>query len=431
MTKKSPAASTEAEVQELESNHNVDVIPKKAQRRLIIWLGLIAFASFAAMGGIPGVVLPVQIQGIDPANKETILGTITATGAIVGVFLNPLWGAISDRTRSKLGRRAPVILYGVALTIAGVAFMASATAIWQLFVGMILLQMGLASSQSPIVAMLPDRLPARVRGLAASVLGFGIMVGAVVGQVVGARLAQDHVALAYWGGTIFMLLVLAGFLWLNPDKSSKDLELSPFRLDTFLRSYWVNPIKYPDFGYAFWSRGLTVLGYAALNTFMIYTLQDYVGLSETDALVTVPKLVLTGLAGMVIAIVISGWLSDKLGVRRPFVLAAAVIAGVAGLFPFFIPTINGMTLWAFFAGLGYGCFVAVDNALITQVLPKSGDSAKDIGVAFTASGGAEAIGPLLAALVVVQFGGYKPLFIVAMIASLLGGILVMRIKSVE
>src|SRR5690242_14591322 len=49
-------------------------------------------------------LLPEQIQAIDPAHKETMLGWVTGLGALAAVVINPLAGALSDRTRLRFGR---------------------------------------------------------------------------------------------------------------------------------------------------------------------------------------------------------------------------------------------------------------------------------------------------------------------------------------
>jgi len=82
-------------------------------------------------------------------------------------------------------------------------------------------------------------------------------------------------------------------------------------------------------------------------------------------------------------------------------------------------------------GLGYGCFMAVDQALATQVLPDSHSRGKDLGIMNIATAVPQAFAPLLGAFVVAAVGGFTGLFICSAIAATLGGLAILPIKSVR
>ena len=79
--------------------------------------------------------------------------------------------------------------------------------------------------------------------------------------------------------------------------------------------------------------------------------------------------------------------------------------------------------------VGFGAYLAVDQALITQVLPAAADRAKDLGVINIAIVCPSALGALLAAPL-VSLGGYPTLFAATAVIGFLGSVLVWRIKSV-
>jgi MFS family permease len=81
-------------------------------------------------------------------------------------------------------------------------------------------------------------------------------------------------------------------------------------------------------------------------------------------------------------------------------------------------------------GLGFGVYVAVDVALITQVLPTTADRAKDLGVLNIANTLPQLIGPAIAATLITHAGGYRGLFAGAAVVTVIGGALVTRIRSV-
>jgi len=82
-------------------------------------------------------------------------------------------------------------------------------------------------------------------------------------------------------------------------------------------------------------------------------------------------------------------------------------------------------------GGGYGIYLAVDNALVTQVLPAARDRAKDLGVVNIASSLPQVVAPAIAAPIVRSLGGYTELYLLTAIVTLLGGIFVYRIRSVR
>ena len=81
-------------------------------------------------------------------------------------------------------------------------------------------------------------------------------------------------------------------------------------------------------------------------------------------------------------------------------------------------------------GAGYGIYLAVDAALITQVLPNAPGRAKDLGVINIANSAPQVLAPALAGPIVRHFGGYPALYLLTALVTLLGGVLVHRIRSV-
>ena len=126
-----------------------------------------------------------------------------------------------------------------------------------------------------------------------------------------------------------------------------------------------------------------------------------------------------------------GKLSDVIHRRKPFVYAAAYLQGIAALLLAIVPDLSIAFVGAGLLGLGYGCFMAVDQALATQVLPSQFTRGKDLGIMNIATAVPQAFGPLLGALIVVAFGGFVALFIASAVFAVLGGLAVAPVKSVR
>ena len=132
--------------------------------------------------------------------------------------------------------------------------------------------------------------------------------------------------------------------------------------------------------------------------------------------------------------VIGGYISDRMGKRKIFVIIASCIMAVSGIILAFVPEGQegiGLTMIAaLILGIGYGWYLAVDQALITQVLPTAGDRAKDLGVINIANSMPQVLAPVLAAPLVTVLGGYTSLYLATAVITVLGAIAIIPIKSV-
>ena len=138
--------------------------------------------------------------------------------------------------------------------------------------------------------------------------------------------------------------------------------------------------------------------------------------------------------GTMLTAVIGGYISDRMGKRKIFVIIASCIMAVSGIILAFVPEGQegiGLTMIAaLILGIGYGWYLAVDQALITQVLPTAGDRAKDLGVINIANSMPQVLAPVLAAPLVTVLGGYTSLYLATAVITVLGAIAIIPIKSV-
>ncbi|WP_156165312.1 MFS transporter [Demequina rhizosphaerae] len=386
-------------------------------------------ATFAIIGAVTGILLPLQVQGIDPANKVANLAVVTSIGALVAMIAQPVAGTLSDRTRSRYGRRAPYIVGGALVGGLALVGMGSASSLVQITIAWVAVQVAYNFVLGPLSAILPDRIPRAVRGTFSAMAGLGVMLGAFAGQVLGASLAGSigtgYVILA---GVAFVTLTL--FVVLNPDTPSTDLERPRFSVADFLRMFWVDPKAHPDFAWAFASRLLLYTGYFVATGYQLYILQDYIGLGD-GAAAMIPVFGGISIVGLLISTVVSGPLSDRVGRRKVFVFASSALVGVAMLVPLVMPTVTGWVIFSILSALGFGMFQAVDTALISEVLPSGATYAKDLGVVNIAATLPQTLAPGVAGLIIVVFGGYAALFPVALTLSVLGAVAVWPIKAVR
>src|SRR4029079_9112290 len=79
----------------------------------VVWLSLVSIGVWSGFFGPIQVLLAQQAEAIDPANKEPALAIVLFGGALVSTVLTPVWGAFSDRTVLRIGRRVPWAIGGL------------------------------------------------------------------------------------------------------------------------------------------------------------------------------------------------------------------------------------------------------------------------------------------------------------------------------
>ncbi|MHA7268351.1 MFS transporter [Arthrobacter sp. HLT1-20] len=400
-----------------------------APRRLMATVAPAHLSISLIWGAVPSILLALQVQqSFGEEAKVAVLAMVSMFGALAAMIAQPIAGALSDRTRSRFGKRAPWIVLGAlcgGLSLLGMAF---ANNIVFLVIAWVMVQISYNFAQGPLSAIMPDRVPRAFRGTFAAILGLGGMFGSLGGQILASSLSKN-IPGAYLLLAGFAVIVLTLFVVLNPDRSSKDAVVEPFVMRHFALTFWVSPRKHPDFFWAFTSRLLTYTGYFVVVGYKLYILQDYIGLGD-EAITMIPVVGLVSLAGLLLSTLAAGRLSDVLGRRKPFVLVSGLLVAVALFIPLLLPNLTGMLLLAGLAGFGFGCFQAVDAALISEVLPSDASFAKDLGVVNMAVTLPQILAPAFAGFIVLAFG-YALLFPIGAVIGVLGALAVLPVKSVK
>ncbi|WP_328467755.1 MFS transporter [Actinoplanes sp. NBC_00393] len=402
--------------------------PRQSLRRLKLTLFPANVGMFLLWGAIPGILLPLQIEDLDPANKAANLAVVATFGAFVAMLAQPLAGTLSDRTRSRYGPRAPWIIGGALAGGLALVGMAAANTLVQIGIAWTIVQIAYNFAQGPLSAVMPDRVPEEKRGTFAAVIGFAAMFGALGGQIFGTRFAE-RVGAGYLLFAGLALVVFTVFVVFSPDRDNRADDRRPFSPAVLARSFWFNPRRHPDFAWAFLGRFLLYLGYFGITGYQLYILQEHIGLGD-DAVDFVPILGLLMLVTTLIATAIGGPLSDRAGRRKIFIYAASIVCAIGLAGPWVLPTRTGMVIFALVTGFGFGLFQSVDTALVSQVLPAQEDAAKDLGVVNIAATLPQVLAPGVAGAIVVAVG-YAALFPIAIALMILGGFAVAPIKAVR
>ncbi|MBC9711009.1 MFS transporter [Streptomyces sp. TRM66268-LWL] len=384
-------------------------------------------AMFMIYMGVGQVLLPVQVEALNPADKVANLGLVSGISAVFATLFNPLAGLLSDRS----GRRNPWILGGGIAALGALALLGAVRSILLVTVGWCLVQATMNVYQAAITAVVPDRVPMERRGLASAMVGIGTPIGTIIGVTVASAFVPDDVRTGYLvlGAVIAAVAVL--FTSLVREKKLPAVVPQPQSLGRQLAAL-VSALRTPDFRWAFIGRFLMVLGYMAVMLYQLYVLQDHVelpgGLSPAGALAILSPV---GAVCTLLSTVVGGVLSDRVGRRKPFIAVSCVFTSIGMMIPVLLPTWTGMLVFAVVTGLSFGCFMAVDTALVTLVLPSADDAARDMGVLNVANAGPQIIAPFLASVVVGSLGGYPALFVAGAVITVLGALSVVPIRGVR
>lgn len=404
--------------------------PEPPRRRGLLLLLLVAnSAMMAVYMGVGSVLLPTQIEEIAGDDKVAVLGLIGGISAIFATAFNPIAGALSDRS----GRRNPWVLGGAIGSLAALALLGSVSTALLVGIGWCLVQATMNVYQAAVTAIVPDRIPAARRGTASALVGLGLPIGGTVGVLIASQTAENvRIGYLVFGGVVAAAALLLTSFFRDeprPEGAVPDAPAAPkaAQIKAFLSS-----LGHHDFRWAFIGRALMVLGYFSVVGYQLYILDDHIelpdGLTPPDAMALLTPV---SMIAMAVSTVVGGLLSDRWNRRKVFVGVSAALAGVVMVVPVISPTWTGMLVFSALNGLAFGCFMAVDTALVTLVLPRAEDAARDMGVLNIANAGPQIIAPFVASAVVTTLGGYTPLFLVGGALSLIGALAILPIRSVR
>ncbi|MGV9711766.1 MFS transporter [Gordonia sp. NPDC003424] len=391
----------------------------------------------------PIVSMSLRISDVLPEGQRAqALSLVLGAGGLVALLTNPIVGALSDRTSSRFGMRTPWIVGGTIVSFVGFTLLAVSNSIPGILVGYLIGIAGAFSVLAGLVALIPDQVPAAQRGWVSGLAGMCVPVGAVVGAGLTPVLAQHGPLAMFIGpcvlmviGTVFLLTVLDDRR-LTPEAAAVQ---APFSFSWLVRSYWISPRRHPDFGWTWLSRFLLFMGTAILVGYQVLFLVNQLHYTMATVAGVVAISTLVHYAFVFVFSPIAGKLSDRYGRRKTFVATGAGIYAVgmvaialAHSLPLFL---IGMAI----TGIGEGIYMAVDLALVTEVIPDRGDTARAMGLFNVANTVPPALSPAIAPafLAIPAFGilttsadgNFVALYLASAVFAVLGALAIRKVKG--
>ncbi|XVU29784.1 MFS transporter [Actinoplanes sp. CA-054009] len=403
-----------------------------APKRLISAMALAQFGAYLTIMTPVVVTLSVRVAEIAPDDKASALSAVLSVGALLALVGNPFFGAMSDRTRSRFGRRRPWLIGGMIAGLLGLTIVATGSSIPVLTLGWAVTQLGVNATLATLTALLPDQVPAHQRGRVGGILGLMTSIAILAGTALAAALSGHTVAM-FLVPAVIGTLTVALLIAILKDRPAVAGQHETYDIKEFLRTFYVNPRRFPDFSWNLLSRFLIWMGLASVTTYQSYLLIDRFGYTTDNVATAVLIATLLTTAGMVGGSTIGGWLSDRSGHRKPYVLAAGLViavslVGIAASHSFALFLVSALVF-----GVGEGLYLAVDLALATEVLPNPDDAAKDMGVLNIANALPQSLVPILAAPVLAigssDSENYGLLFLLGAIVAIVGSLLVRLVRG--
>ncbi|SHE25025.1 MFS transporter [Actinomyces glycerinitolerans] len=425
------AYSAQAAAISPEDEETARITAKFGRPRKTIWLVIIgAIGGYIMMMGM-GTVLQLRLSIISEDTATATYSTATSLAALLMLPLIPLIGSLSDRTTSRWGRRKPWIVIGY-LVATACFYLIGVTENPAIIVPAYVVGLTFAQAGFNAYAVIPvEGIPANMRG---RVMGFMGLCGAL------AMSAAAYIASAFVGNTVLLMCIppflaivcIIPLLVLYKDPQHTAAEVPQGGLLSIFTNFFVNPLKYPNFGWVWLARFLAGIAMTSfLNFFVLYLIIRLHNDPESAGKLA-GHLSLMSAPISIIFFTGSGWLSDKLGVRRPLVALAAVIMAGALVMAAMSSNFTIFTVaWCLFA-MGQAMYLTVDLALCAAVLPSEADAGKDMAVFGLALNLPTVIVPALAPTILgAHNDNYPLLWGIAAVFCFIGALLMPLIKGVK
>jgi Na+/melibiose symporter-like transporter len=425
-------------MREIQSNTNTSDPSNRFRHIDYVKITILGFALTAIWQSLHSIILPLRLLDFVAASqKNTYLGLLSFTGLILAMVVQPIAGAISDRSDFSWGRRRPYILLGtiaVILLLPGIGFFESYAAVFLVYC---LLQISSNTAQGPYQAFIPELAPKEKRGLASGVKSLlEILGGAVLILFVIAPLMDNYFA---GEGTKWLWLALAalGIVLLGTTATTVLLvKESPTSsrprwslLATLYKTFQIDAKENRDFVWFLVSRMLVFMAFTTIQQFAEYFLIDVIGV--TSPATATAKFSAVAIIGMLIVVYPAGYLSDRLG-RKAIAITAGLLGAIGIAIIFLSMDYTSILLAAGVLGVAIGAFNSTNWALATDLVLE-GEEARYLGLSNLATAGGAALARLIG-LAIDFFNahtpglGYQIMLVACFIYFIAGSALVMKIK---
>jgi len=403
-------------------------------------IAIFGFAIAALWNSLHTLILPVLVSHFVAESEKTLwLGLLILIGLVLAMVIQPIAGAISDRSGFRWGRRRPFILIGTLLAAAFIFSIGFADGLVAIFVFYCLLQIFSNTAHGPWQGLIPDLVPEEKRGRASGAKGLFEVLGIiVVFRFAVTPLMQRYTAtdgdLWLWLAlgvlaAVLLVTMIVTVVKVKERPGAGGFKLPP--LSTIYKSFRINTKARPNFIPFLVSRLLFLTPLILVRTYGLYYLQDVAGIPAPEAVATVGDLIIVVIVSAVVVVYPAGRLADKIGKRK--VTVASGFIGAVGVVPlFFSQSYAAIILAGGILGISYGAFTSANWAMATDLVIKD-EEARYLGLTNLASAGSTALVGLLGLVIYLlevdlPGTGYLAMLVASLIFFIVSSTILLRLK---
>ena len=371
------------------------------------WLGLTAIDAAVGLFITNRLEFDQLVPTGDVGKSMFLIGV---GAAIVGIVIQPTVGYISDYTVSRWGRRKPYIVFGSVLDVVFLLGIAMGSSVLMLAAFMLLLSISTNIARGPFQGYVPDLVAEPQVGMASGMVG----LMQVAGNVTGFLLVSLSVSLGVMSFSLVAValveLVTMASVVLRVGKGLPPKARNGTPWTRIAREAWATDILHErSYVWLLVSRLLFLTAGSLLVNFVVIYLGRAFAMSKTEANTMYIAILVAVILASALAILPASRLSDRIG-RKPLIFMACGIAAVGSAVIALTPSIPVALLGAALFGAANGSFLAVDWALMTDIIPRA-SAGRYMGMSNVATGSASPLSIAVGGIVLdlVTSAGHEPL----------------------
>ncbi|MDO5733811.1 MAG: MFS transporter [Eubacteriales bacterium] len=396
---------------------------EKLNYRRTLLLGFGFLASSLAWS-LYNALVPPMLESRFLLSTGTI-GVIMTIDNIFGVVFQPLVGSLSDRTRSRYGKRMPWIILALPCSALFFYLIPGANTLVKMMTMIIAFNFFMSLWRSPVIALMPDLTPPALRSKANGLINLMGGIGAIIAFFIGGRLALHDSSnrLSFLMGSITMLLSLLMLMLFVKEPSSLELKRevkSKSKNKISLSRSELNSLVKILAAIFFW-----FAAYNAIETFFTLYAVNKLGVASGTATMMLTAFSLSFVVFAFPAALVAG----KLG-RKKTILAGLVILLVCFLPILFLEEVKLILILLLIGGVGWA-FININSLPMVVELASKDKLGEFTGFYYFASFSASIVSPILFGWIRDLSKDYSSLFVYALIAFFIALLLMLGVKHGE
>ena len=395
----------------------------------IFQLSIYWFGINAIWGGLNNVILQRRMDDlVGKANAGSGLALLTLLGAIVAIVVQPTIGTISDYTITRWGRRKPYILVGAVLDVVFLAALATSNTYATVVAFVVLLQVSSNFAQGPFQGYVPDLVPASQVGLASGLMGVMIVLGRIGGVAIGSigLFTGDFVLATIGLGLLELATALVTVITVDEGRAAPPRGGRSW-LQIATSAWGLDILNERSFVWLLGSRLFVLMATVTLTDLIFFYMSRSIGLSDAEIGVWINVATATIAVTTALTTFPAARLSDRLG-RKTLVYFTCALGSLGMLGVALAPNILVAIAFVIPVGVAAGAFLAVDWALMTDIVPKA-TSGRYMGISNVVTGAAGPIAIAIGGVAMDRVGaldfslGPRVAFLFALLYYALGALL--------